>query len=221
MVLGEQPVETGIGPGHHPVVFAHLHVARLDHDARRRPDQLVEFENLGVNDRLAVAHAGRLPGQHRFLAGDDRGRDDRAEQITLAALVETGVRLIPVRVQHLVVAQLGRAGDLGLDDILHEILGVLAGHNHFATGVGGDVDLRALEREARIGHLDLLPILRGDGRAQPLHLGLVELDGVTGDFLRLLEVRIGLFCHAPRWPQKGAKTHKKNQRILDSSLRSE
>ena len=95
---GEQPVETRVGFRHQLVVFRHPAVSRLDHDAGRRADEFVELEDLRLDDRLAVAHAGLEPRAHRIAVGDHRRSDHGAEEVALATLVESGVRLEPIGV---------------------------------------------------------------------------------------------------------------------------
>ena len=161
-----------------------------------------------LGDLLGVLHAGLDPRLDGGFVGDDGRRHHRAKQIALAALVEPGVRLEPVGVQHLVVAELGRAGDLGLDDVLHEILGVLAGDDHLAAGVGAHVDLEmiGLVGEVRVADLKRRPAAGLEQRAEFFYLRVVELGGVGGKFLRFF-----LFGGASwAWQRNGRKKRKKH-----------
>jgi hypothetical protein len=133
-----------------------------------------------------------------------------AEEVTLAAFVETRVSFEPIGMQHLVVTELGGAGDLRFERVLHKLLRALPRDDHFAARVGGDVDLGGLgfEREMRVGHRHRLPTAGIAMGAQLLQLRLIQFDGVRVDFLgRRILAGGSTFRHATTSHQK-RKKHK-------------
>ena len=98
------------------------------------------------------------------LVGDDGGGDHRAEKVALAALVQAGVELEPVGMEHLVVPELRGHRDLGLERHRHELLRPLSGDDELAALVGRHVAVATLERIAGVGDVERLPSAPGEDR---------------------------------------------------------
>ena len=105
--------------------------------------------------------------------------------------------LEPIRVKHLVVAELGGLGHLGFEHIAHKILRAFAGDNYFTASIGANVKLGSLrlESEPRISNLERCPTACLADGLQYIHLGIVELDGIAAQLLGSFVVRGRLFRH--------------------------
>ncbi len=157
----------------------------MDNDPFGGADFLFENEDLPVGgDRLAVADPSLHPGANGISVGDDGGGNEGAEKIALAAFVDPGVEFKPFGVVDLVVAEAGVEGDLGLENVGHKVLGAGTLNDAFSAFVSGYVDAVALEGEAGVGDLGLEPFPAFETGLQFVHLGIVEIDGVGGPFLR-------------------------------------
>ena len=118
------------------------------------------------------------------------------EKVTLTALVQTGMRFKPIRVQDLIIAELRRQGDFRLERHRDELLGAFAGDNdNLALVVGGHVHIGPTKGEARVGHFERLPLSGHAERTQLVHLHLVELDGVGTELFRFFLRRFSALGH--------------------------
>src|SRR5208283_1839072 len=95
----------------------------------------------------------------------------------------------------LVVSELRPLGDLGLEGHCHELLRPLAGDDQLPALVRGDVAVPPPERIPRVGDVKRLPAAAAKDRAQPLHLGAVELERVGAQRLGIFLVVLAALGH--------------------------
>nr|ABZ08471.1 hypothetical protein ALOHA_HF4000APKG3D20ctg1g19 [uncultured marine microorganism HF4000_APKG3D20] len=171
------------------IVFRHARVGRLDDHALGTDNELVHLHDHAVRDGLAVADAAIHPFADHVAVGNDTGRHHGPEEVALAAFVEAGMRLEPLRIVHLLVAKEKFPGDLGFQYVLDEILGSPALDDQLSAGITNNVQLLSLVGEISILHLVRKPASRLQEKTEFLHLLIVELDGIHR-FLGLFAVAI-------------------------------
>ena len=89
----------------------------------------------------------------------------------------------------------GALRDLGLERHRHELLRPLAGYDQLSALVRGDVAVAPPEGVPRVRDVERLPAATAQDRAQPLHLGVVELERVGAQRLGFFLVVLAALGH--------------------------
>ena len=123
------------------VILEHARKGGLDDHPFGRCNMLGHLEDGPVGYGLAVPDTRFHPRTDHISVSDHAGGDYRAEKIALSTLVQSGMRLEPFRVVHFFVAKQKFTGDLGLENVGHEIFGPPALNDEFSAFVGDDLHL--------------------------------------------------------------------------------
>ena len=120
------------------------------------------------------------PLAHGVPVGDNARRNERPEEVALAAFVYARVELVPFGVEGFVVAELRKARDFGFEDELDEVFRALALNHDLPRRIRHNVHVGALVRELRVVDRKRRPEVLVKPRIELFRLFVGNRDGVEG-----------------------------------------